>query len=291
MMEGILGSLRRRISLTGELVAFPHTVFALPFALMATLLAARGWPSPRELAWILAAMVGARTAAMSFNRVADLRIDADNPRTRQRPLPSGRLSPAWALVVLILSCALFALAAWQLNPLCLALAPLALAIVLGYSYTKRFTWATHVVLGIGLAIAPIGAWLAMYGPASSVPWLLALAVTCWTAGFDIIYSCQDVGFDRERGLHSIPARFGVATALRVSSGLHLVMVVALAALAAAAGLGPIYLGGVAITAVALIYEHRLVRPDDLSRVNLAFFTMNGWISIVLFVATALDLHL
>lgn len=288
-MEGLFESLRRRLSLTAELVAFPHTVFALPFAFMGMLLGARGWPGPREILWIIAAMVGARTAAMSFNRIADRRFDADNPRTRLRPLPSGRLGMTWAFTVLVGSSLLFLVAAWELNPLCLALSPLALFIVLGYSLTKRFTWLTHLLLGLSLAIAPVGAWIAVRGPLSPVPALLALAVLCWTAGFDIIYSCQDVGFDRERGLSSMPARFGIARALTISSVLHLIMVAAMVAMAAAAGLGPIFFGGLLLAAAALFYEHRIVRPDDLSRVNLAFFTLNGWISVIIFIATALDL--
>lgn len=288
-MEGLLESLRRRLSLTAELVAFPHTVFALPFAFMGMLLGAGGWPASREVLWIIAAMVGARTAAMSFNRIADRRFDADNPRTRMRPLPSGRLGLTWAVMVLAGSSALFLVAAWELNPLCLELSPLALFIVLGYSLTKRFTWLTHLLLGLSLAIAPVGAWIAVRGPLSPVPGLLALAVLCWTAGFDIIYACQDLGFDRERGLNSIPARFGIARALTISSILHWIMIAAMVAMAAAAGLGPVFFGGLVLAAAALLYEHRIVRPDDLSRVNVAFFTLNGWISVILFIATALDL--
>jgi len=291
MMEGLAGSIRRRVSLTAELVAFPHTLFALPFAFMGMLLAVGGWPGLHEVIWISLAMLGARSAAMSFNRIADRRFDAENPRTRSRPLPSGRLGVSWALAVLVASCALFFLSAWSLGPLCMALSPLALAIVLGYSMTKRFTWLTHAWLGLGLAVAPVGAWIAVGGPLSPVPVLLALAVVCWTAGFDIIYACQDVGFDRERGLRSIPARFGVARALAISSLLHLAMVAALMGVALTARLGAVFYAGLAATAGVLLYEHRIVRPDDLSRVNLAFFTLNGWVSVVLFLATALDLAL
>lgn len=290
-MEGTLGGLRRRLSVTAELVALPHTIFVLPFAFMGMLLGSGGRPTPHQAGWILAAMVGARTAAMSFNRIADRRIDAANPRTRDRPLPSGRLGLAWAVAVLAVSCGLFVLAASMLSPLCLALSPLALAIILGYSYTKRFTWLTHLLLGLSLAVAPVGAWIAVNGPWSAVPALLAGAVLCWTAGFDIIYACQDVGFDRSRGLRSIPARFGVARALRISSLLHVLMVAALVLMGAVAGLGTIYLAGLALTSAFLVYEHRLVRPDDLSRVNLAFFVMNGWVSVVLLAATVLDLYL
>lgn len=287
-MEQILGDLRRRIALTAELVAFPHTIFALPFALMGMMLGSNGRPGVAQLLWILAAMVGARSAAMSFNRIADRRFDAANPRTAGRPLPSGRLGLAWAVAVLVASCSLLVVSAWMLNPLCLALSPLALAIVLGYSYMKRFTWLTHMMLGLSLAVAPVGGWIAVSGPLSAVPLLLAVAVLCWTAGFDIIYACQDVGFDRSHGLKSIPARFGVAAALRMSSFLHVLMILALTVMGTLAGLGPIFLAGLALTSVFLIYEHRLVRPDDLSRINLAFFTMNGWTSVVLCLATLLD---
>lgn len=290
-MVGSPGSLRRRLSLTAELVAFPHTVFALPFAFMGMLLGGRGWPTLHQLVWITAAMVGARTAAMSFNRIADREIDAKNPRTMSRPLPSRRLESWWAALVLSLSCLLFVLAAWMLGPVCLALSPVALAIVLGYSLAKRFTWLTHLLLGLALAIAPVGAWIAVSGGWSILPVLLAAAVLCWTAGFDIIYACQDVAFDRGHGLRSIPARFGVRRALTLSAALHVVMVALLALAGVVAGLGPAYYTGLAICSAVLIHEHRIVRPDDLSRVNLAFFTMNGWVSVTLLLATALDLHI
>lgn len=290
LIEGIFGTIQRRLSLTAELVAFPHTIFALPFAFMGMLLGAGGWPGWREILWILMAMVGGRTAAMSFNRIVDQRFDAQNPRTSSRPLPSGRLGLGWAVALVCGSSGLLVLAAWRLSPLCFALSPIALAIVLGYSFTKRFTWLTHLLLGLSLALAPIGAWIAVGGSLSLVPALLALAVLCWTAGFDIIYACQDVGFDRNHGLRSIPARFGVARALRISTLLHCVMIAALVAMAAAADLGPVFFAGLLLAGAVLFYEHRLVRPDDLSRVNLAFFTLNGWISVVLFLATSLDLQ-
>jgi len=288
-MTGALQALRRRLVLTGELVAFPHTLFALPFAFMGMLLGAGGWPTLRQFGWIVAAMVGARTAAMSFNRIADRRIDAANPRTQGRPLPSGRMGVAAASVVLAASCVLFVVAARALGPLPFALSPVALAIVMGYSYTKRFTAASHLFLGLSLAIAPVGAWIAVGGTMSWVPVLLAAAVLCWTAGFDVIYSCQDVEFDRRAGLFSIPARFGVAAALRISTALHVAMVAMLVALGPAAGLGAAYYAGVAVTAGVLTWEHRIVRPDDLSRVNLAFFTLNGWVSAILFLTTAIDI--
>ncbi len=288
-MTGMLGALRRRLVLTGELVAFPHTLFALPFAFMGMLLGAGGWPTVRQFGWIVAAMVGARTAAMSFNRIADRRIDAQNPRTRGRPLPSGRMGVGGAGLVLAASCLLFVVAARALGPLPFALSPLALAIVMGYSYTKRFTAASHLFLGLSLAIAPVGAWIAVGGAASFVPVLLAAAVLCWTAGFDVIYACQDVDFDRRQGLFSIPARFGIPAALRISSVLHVAMVAALCTLGLVAGRGGVYYAGVLLTAVVLVWEHRIVRPDDLSRVNLAFFTLNGWVSAILFLTTAIDI--
>ena len=290
-MEWMLGGIRRRIALTSELVALPHTIFALPFALMGMLLGAAGWPTIGKLVWIILAMVGARTTAMSFNRIADRRYDAENPRTRGRPLPSGRLGVAWAVGVLISSCAVFLIACWALGPVCLALSPLALAIILGYSLTKRFTWGSHLFLGLSLAIAPAGAWVAVAGPLSLVPVLLSFAVICWTAGFDILYACHDVEFDRSRRLHSIPARFGIRTALKISAALHLLMVVALIGMAILAGLGAPFFAGLTLTAAVLVYEHRIVRADDLSRLDLAFFTLNGWISVSLLLATVLDLAL
>jgi 4-hydroxybenzoate polyprenyltransferase len=201
------------------------------------------------------------------------------------------MSQGAAIAVLLAAVALFISACAALSPLCLKLCPLALLIVLGYSYTKRVTWASHLFLGLALAVAPVGAWIAVGGGASWIPVLLACAVLLWTAGFDIIYSCQDVGFDRGAGLHSIPARFGVTRALHLSTVLHALMIAALIGMGMLAGLGAIYFAGVAVTAGALIYEHRIVKPDDLSRVNVAFFTMNGWISVTLFVATVLDLFI
>ncbi|HKY31688.1 MAG TPA: UbiA-like polyprenyltransferase [Candidatus Polarisedimenticolia bacterium] len=283
-MEGILRGAGRRARLTGELVAFPHTIFALPFAIIGMLLGSGGRPTLWQVVWIVLAMVGARTAAMSFNRIADRRLDALNPRTAGRPLPSGRMPSGTAWVVLALSVALFIGAAAALSLLCLALSPVALGIVLGYSYTKRFTSLSHLVLGMSLAIAPVGAWLAVAGPASWAPVVLAGAVVSWTAGFDIIYACQDVSFDRSHGLRSIPARLGIAPALRISSALHASMVLLLLALPLAApgsGLGILYLAGVIVVAGVLLYEHSIVKPDDLSRVNLAFFTLNGWVALLL----------
>ncbi len=289
LSQGFLAPLRNRASLSAELVAFPHTVFALPFAFMGMLLGAGGLPTLSELIWITLAMVGARTAAMSFNRIADRSYDAKNPRTSGRPLPSGRMMIGSAVALMAASCGLFLLACWALGPLCLALSPLALGIVLSYSYTKRFTWLTHLYLGLALAVAPVGAWIAVGGPLSPVPVLLAFAVLCWTAGFDLIYSCQDAAFDRNHHLQSIPARFGTAAALHLSSILHVLMVLALIGVAITVPLSGFYLAGVALTAAVLFYEHSIVRPDDLSRVNVAFFTLNGWVAVILLLATLIDL--
>jgi len=290
-MTAGLATFRRRLTLTAELVAFPHTIFALPFAFLGMILGAGGLPSLWQLLWITIAMVGARTAAMAFNRIVDRRIDAANPRTMARPLPSGRMDTGWAAAVTSASILLFLWASWMLRPLCLALAPLALAIVLGYSWTKRFTWLSHMALGLALAIAPVGAWIAVGGPPSWAPILLAAAVLCWTSGFDIIYACQDVAFDRGHALASIPARFGVRTALRLSSLLHAIMMLALLGVAGAADLGWPFLAGLAIASMVLVHEHRIVKPDDLSRVNVAFFTLNGWVSVIIFLTALVDLIL
>jgi 4-hydroxybenzoate polyprenyltransferase len=272
-------SLLGRAVAYGRMVKLSHSVFALPFALASAVLAGGGAMPPRTLAWIVVAMVGARSAAMGFNRLADQAIDARNPRTAGRELPRGVLSRSsvWAFVVL--SSAALVLAAAMLNPLCLALSPVALAIVFAYSYTKRFTSLAHVVLGLALAIAPVGAWLAVRGRFDATPVVLGLAVLCWVAGFDTIYSCQDAEFDREAGLHSLPARFGIARALTLARVFHALAVVLLFAVFALEPLHALYLAGVAGVAVALAYEHTLVRPDDLSKVNAAFFMVNGWVSV------------
>ena len=268
-----------------RMIKLSHSVFALPFALSAAVLAAGGAPPLRQVVWILVAMVGARSAAMGFNRLADQELDARNPRTAGRELPTGRLSrgEVWAFVVV--SASALVVAAAMLNPVCLALSPLALAIVFGYSYTKRFTALSHGFLGLALAIAPVGAWLAVRGALGWPPIVLGLAVLLWVAGFDTIYACQDAAHDRTVGLRSLPARWGIRTALLAARALHAGAVSLLAALFALVPLHPIYLAGVAAVAVLLAYEHSLVHPDDLSRVNAAFFTVNGWISIGYFAFT------
>jgi 4-hydroxybenzoate polyprenyltransferase len=268
-----------RAVLYGRMIKFSHSVFALPFALASAALAARDGFRWAQLGWIVVAMVGARSAAMGFNRLADHAIDARNPRTAGRELPRGVLGrrEVWALV--LVSAAALVLAAAMLGPLCLALSPVALAIVFGYSYTKRFTALSHVVLGLALAIAPVGAWLAIRGSFSPIAVVIGLAVLAWVAGFDTIYSCQDADFDRQAGLHSLPARIGVRRALLAARGFHVAAIGFLAAVYPLANVHPIYLAGVAGIAGLLAYEHSLVKADDLSRVDAAFFTLNGWVSV------------
>ena len=273
------------------MIKFSHSVFALPFALASAAMAAGGRVPWRELPWIVVAMIGARSAAMGFNRLADQDIDARNPRTAGRELPRGALSRREVWLFVSLSALALIGAAAMLNPLCLLLSPLALLVVLGYSYTKRFTSLSHLVLGLALSIAPVGAWLAVRGRFDAAPVVLALAVLAWVAGFDTIYSCQDVDFDRREGLRSLPALLGIRRALAVARSLHVLAVVLLAALYTLAPLHPIYLAGVAAVAALLVYEHSLVSADDLSRVDAAFFTVNGWISIGYLIFTILGLRL
>jgi 4-hydroxybenzoate polyprenyltransferase len=287
-------SLKSKISDYGRLVRFSHTVFALPFALSSIALA---WPKHsvtlRSLFWILIAMVGARTAAMGFNRLADRKFDALNPRTQGWELPRGTVQVWEAVALTVASALVFTIAAYQLNWLCFVLSPIALAIIFFYSFTKRFTWASHLFLGVALALAPVGAWLATLQPPIdlselSVPVYLGLAVVFWLAGFDIIYSLQDREFDRTHGLHSIPVRFGVAGALRLSSFFHLCTVVFLGLVGLSAAAGLVYWIGFAAVMVVLIWEHRIVTPRDLSRINRAFFDLNAYVSLGYFLATLID---
>ena len=274
-----------RIGLYGRMIRFSHSVFALPFALSSAVIAAGTGISGRQVAWILVAMVGARSAAMGFNRLADQPFDARNPRTAGRELPRGAISRGEVWVFVAASAATLVVAAAMLNPLCLALSPVALLIVFGYSYTKRFTALSHVFLGLALAVAPMGAWLAIRGRFEAPPVVLGLAVLFWVAGFDTIYACQDEAFDRAEGLHSLPARLGTRRALVLARLFHVIAVALLAAVYALAPLHPIYLAGVGVVAGLLIYEHSLVRADDLSRIDAAFFTVNGWISLGYFAVT------
>lgn len=276
----------------GRMVKFSHSVFALPFALSgAALAAARYGISTRQVVWILVAMVGARNAAMGFNRLADHAIDARNPRTAARELPRGSLSRRAVWVFTVALAALFVFAATRLNPMCAVLAPIALVVIFGYSYTKRFTWGSHFVLGLSLGIAPVGGWLAIAGTFALEPLLLAAAVVSWVAGFDVIYSCQDVDVDRRAGLHSIPSRFGVPAALVLARMLHVAAFGCLAGVGIASHLHPAYFAGLAIIAALLIWEHRLLRADDLSEVGTAFFNANGIISVVYFLIVLASLWL
>ena len=275
-----------------SLVKFSHSIFALPFALMSAWLAAGGLPPLETLGWIVFCCVAARTAAMGFNRWADRAIDARNPRTAGREIPSGKLKAGHVALLVLVSSAAFVGGAFALNPLAGKLSFPVLVVLLGYSLVKRFSFLAHVALGVALGLAPLGAWVAVRGEIGDDvgPVLcLAVAVVTWVAGFDLIYACQDVDFDRDEGLHSIPSRFGIATALRVSSALHVATIALLVAFWAWAGLGSIYAISVGAAAALLVYEHRLVKPDDLSRVDMAFFTLNGWMGVALFVGLALDL--
>ena len=267
-----------------NLVRLPHTLFALPFALVGVVLASYIAPiTASAVMWVILAFTAARFSAMGFNRIVDREIDARNPRTRMREIPSGAMTVREASVAVIVASALFFVAAWQLNSLCLMLAPLALAWVLFYSYTKRFTRWSHIALGVGLAIAPVGGYLAITGRWSSPWWMLialAVAVASWVAGFDILYALQDVSFDRENGLYSVPSTFGEANALGIARILHFATVAGLALAGIGAGAGLVYFAGVAVAAGLLLYEHSLVKVNDFSRLDAAFFTMNGVISIV-----------
>jgi 4-hydroxybenzoate polyprenyltransferase len=281
----------RQLKIILEMIKFEHTVFALPFALMAAMLAAGGLPHWRALGWILVAMVGARSSAMAFNRLVDLEFDRRNPRTATRALPAGYLTPAQVWLFVAGTTALFLVAAWQLNTLALLLSPVALAVIWGYSYTKRFTSLCHLFLGLAIGIAPSAAWIAVRGSLDWAPVLLTAAVMLWVGGFDVIYACQDADFDRGMGLRSLPSRFGVSKALTLSRAMHAISVATLAALPLLIPLGLWYGIGVATVAALLVYEHSLVRADNLSKVNAAFFTMNGFVSIGLFVFAAMDVWL
>src|ERR1700729_3645068 len=273
------------------MIKWEHSIFALPFALCGAMLAAGGWPTAHQVAWIIVAMVAARSAAMAFNRLADASIDAANPRTATRALPVGQLTPAFVSTFVVISCGVFILAASQLNRLTLVLSPAALAIVLLYSYTKRFTRWSHLVLGFALGIAPGAAWIAVRGSLDPRILLLTAAVTFWVSGFDILYACQDFQFDRDAELHSIPRHIGIPAALWISRAFHLVMLILLAALLPAFALGKLALAGVIAVMLLLLYEHSLVKPDDLSKLNAAFFTMNGVISVVFAFFVAADILL
>ncbi len=280
---------RGRIATVLEMIKFEHSIFALPFALTGALLAARyarplasptGWPSLRQIIWIVVAMVGARSAAMTANRIADLRYDRENPRTSKRALATGALSLGFAWAFTIASAAVLVLAASQLNRLALELSPVALAVLFFYSYTKRFTSWSHVVLGFCLGMSPAAAWIAVSGGLDPRMLILCAAVTLWVGGFDVLYACQDVDYDRRAGLFSVPKRFGIARALQIARGMHVVMILLLGWLAASFVLAWPAWVGIVVVAALLGYEHSLVRPNDLARLNAAFFTVNGYISLL-----------
>jgi len=271
------------------MIKFEHTIFALPFALMGAFLAKRGVPGAVTFFWVVLAMVGARTAAMGFNRIADRRFDAANPRTVDRALPSGAVGLTESWVMVVLAGLLFFFACYSLNRLTLLLSPFALALTFIYSLTKRFTWLCHVVLGVALAFSPLGGWVAVRGTLVDFPYVLSLGVLFWVAGFDMVYACLDADFDREAGLYSLPSRFGRKNAFRIAVFFHVLAFLLFSLTGIVSGLNYLYFIGIALTACALFYQHLVVNPKDLSRIQLSFFTMNGLISLTLFVSTWLSL--
>ncbi|MEW6726152.1 UbiA-like polyprenyltransferase [Desulforudis sp. 1088] len=281
MVSKFLGKLRVFL----EMIKFEHTIFALPFAYMGALLTEKHVPSAHDLIWITVAMVGARTAAMSLNRLIDRHIDALNPRTRNRALPAGLISAVEVWIYVVISLALLLAAAYQLSPLAVKFFPLVVAILVGYSYTKRFTWACHIWLGVALGFAPLGSWIAIANRVDLAPVLLAAGVLFWVAGFDIIYACMDTDFDRKSNLKSIPARFGISSALKVSRVFHVLAPLLFLLAGIVLNMSALYFVGVALAVVILFYEHAIVNPADLSRVNVAFFHMNAGLSLALFFFT------
>ena len=276
--------LGQKLKMTLAMIKFEHTLFALPFAFLGAILAANGLPTWWQMLWITVAMVGARSAAMTFNRIIDRDIDAANPRTANRELPTGKLSVGFAWVFLYVSIGVFVLASYLLNWLTFALSPVALLFVLGYSYAKRFTSLAHILLGISLAISPSAAWIAVRGALDdAVPILLSLLVLMWTAGFDVLYACQDFEYDRKAGLRSIPARYGIQNSLWIARFFHLQAFVVLVLLYLMTSLGWLALGGVALIGILLVYQHTLVKANDLSRMNAAFFTTNAFVSVILLI--------
>lgn len=275
-----------------EMIKFEHSIFALPFAFLGAVLGAMvvqdKLPSWAEIGWITLAMIGARSAAMGLNRLIDKKYDADNPRTAGRAIPAGLLSVKEVLIFIVISFVLLFLAASQLNVLAMQLLPIAVFMLVFYSYTKRFTWACHIVLGLTIGLAPLGGWVAITGSVNWIAIVFYISVACWTTGFDILYACQDAEFDKEAKLHSIPARFGIKPALWIARGFHIVTAVGLISLLAMTELSWWYLAGTVIAGAILYYEHQLVKPHDLSKLNVAFFTMNGVLSVVVFFFTMID---
>ena len=278
-----------KIGVMLEMIKFEHTIFALPFALTSMMLAANGMPKLSVLGWILLAMVGARSSAMAFNRIADLRLDKLNPRTAKRALPKGILTVAEVWAFTVVAAGLFVFAAWSLNPLAFALSPVALVVIMGYSYTKRYTNLSHLVLGLALGIAPVGAWIAVTGRLEIAPMILSAAVIFWTAGFDIIYALQDLDFDKRMGLYSIPKTLGPAKGLLISRAFHALTAALLVAFGVFLHLGIAYYVGVGFAGVLLFYEQSLVKPNDFSKADVAFFNLNGFVSIGFFLFALIDL--
>ena len=278
----------KKIALYLKMIKFSHSIFALPFAFTAALMAASGIPSAKQIFWIIIAMVSARSGAMGLNRIIDRDIDAANPRTANREIPSGKINVGSAVFFTVLSLTVFVVSAYMLNPLCLKLSPVAVAVLFIYSYTKRFTWLSHIVLGIAISAAPVGAWIAVRGTFNAEILPIAFAVVFWLAGFDVLYALQDIEFDRSHGLHSIPERFGIKDALIFSRVFHLITWGLLAFTGIIFDLGRFYWIGMAVAGGLFIYEHSLVKANDLSRLDMAFFNMNGYISITVFVFTLLN---
>lgn len=274
-----------------DMIKFPHTIFALPFALTSAFIASGGMPEFRKFFWIIIAMVSARTGAMSFNRLVDMHIDAKNPRTKDRPLPKGLISKSAVTFYTIISFIVLIFSAYMLNELCFYLSPIAIIILTGYSLTKRFTHYSHIVLGLALAGAPLGAWIAIKGVVELLPVVLSLAVLFWVAGFDVLYALQDYEFDKKEGLHSIPVKFGIKNSILISRIFHILMVILLAYIYFLSNFGFVYLTGLAVISALLIYEHSLVKENDLTKLDIAFFNMNGYISVLFFIFTVIDVYL
>jgi 4-hydroxybenzoate polyprenyltransferase len=284
----MMNSIAEKVVLYLRMIKFPHSVFALPFAFIGAIMAAEGMPSIKKLVWITIAMVGARSGAMGLNRIIDRKIDQANPRTRNRELPKGTIQLSEAILFTAVAFAIFILAAYMLNPLCLRLSPIALAVLFIYSYTKRFTWFTHFVLGLALSAAPLGAWIAVRGTFDLEILPIVIAVVFWLAGFDILYALQDIEFDKSYGLYSIPKRFGIKGALLIARIFHLIAYLLLLFSGFLFKLGIFYWVGMIVVAGLFIYEHSLIKEDDLRRLDVAFFNMNGYISITVFIFTVLD---
>jgi len=283
-----MSSVAGKIALYLRMIKFPHSIFALPFAFTGAIIAAEGIPSIREIVWITVAMVGARSGAMGLNRVIDRKIDRENPRTKNRELPKGEIRLSETILFTGVSIAIFIFAAYMLNPLCLKLSPIALAVLFIYSYTKRFTWTTHFVLGLALSAAPLGAWIAVRGTFDTEIIPMGIAVIFWLAGFDTLYALQDIEFDKSHGLYSIPKRFGIKNALLLAKLFHLMTFIMLLATGVLFKMGIFYWLGMMIVAGLFIYEHSLVKESDLNKLDIAFFNMNGYISITVFIFTLMD---